>query len=125
MSTPFEKDATLCTPANHTHDVLWCIQVLQTYSAGVDRVLELVPHDVTLCSARGAHDSAVAEWIVAVILSGFRQLPSFHQRQLDGTWDNATYQLAHGKVPSVGRLQYLQVRHPWQVLCFGSAMPTE
>ena len=44
------------------------LRVVQTLSAGVDRLADIVPAQVTLCSARGARDSAVAEWVLGALL---------------------------------------------------------
>jgi phosphoglycerate dehydrogenase-like enzyme len=46
------------------------LQVLQTLSAGTDTIAGHVPPHVTLCSARGARDSAVAEWCFGALLAG-------------------------------------------------------
>jgi phosphoglycerate dehydrogenase-like enzyme len=55
-------------------------------SAGAERVIPHVPAGVTLCNARGAHDPAVAEWIMAVILAQLRSLPDFAAAQHAGSW---------------------------------------
>src|SRR3954447_5608701 len=47
-------------------------KVVQTRSAGVDWVLEYVPDGVTLCSAKGARDPAMAEWVLWAILADFK-----------------------------------------------------
>jgi phosphoglycerate dehydrogenase-like enzyme len=65
------------------------LRLIQLMSAGAERVIPFVPDGVTLCNARGAHDSAVAEWIMAVILAQVRQLPRFVAAQQAGTWDFA------------------------------------
>jgi phosphoglycerate dehydrogenase-like enzyme len=62
------------------------LQVIQLMSAGAERMLPYVPAGVTLCNARGAHDPAVAEWIVAVVLAELRHLPEFVTAQQAGTW---------------------------------------
>jgi phosphoglycerate dehydrogenase-like enzyme len=59
------------------------LQVLQSMSAGYDHVLPQVPPDVTFCNARGVHDVAVAEWILAAILAMVRDLPDFVRRQAE------------------------------------------
>ena len=41
------------------------LRVIQLISAGAERAIPHVPAGVTLCNARGAHDPAVAEWIMA------------------------------------------------------------
>jgi len=65
------------------------LRLIQLMSAGAERAIPFVPPGVTLCNARGAHDPAVAEWILAVILAEARQLPRFMTAQQAGTWDFA------------------------------------
>ena len=50
------------------------LQVMQTLSAGTDTVEELVPPQATLCSAKGARDGAVAEWILGALLAASTQI---------------------------------------------------
>ena len=66
------------------------LRLVQLMSAGAERVIPFVPAGVTLCNARGAHDPAVAEWIMAVILAQARLLPRFVTAQERGVWDFAT-----------------------------------
>lgn len=87
------------------------MQILQTFSAGVDHTIPLVPPGVTLCSARGAHDVSVAEWIIAVLLSRYRQLHKFQEKQNAATWDRATFELATNEKPSIGSLKKIQVKY--------------
>lgn len=63
------------------------LRVLQTISAGVDWILPHVPTGVTLCSARGARDGAVAEWVMAALLSCTKGLPELRDRQLERRWE--------------------------------------
>jgi phosphoglycerate dehydrogenase-like enzyme len=49
------------------------LRVVQVLSAGVDWIAGRVPPGVTLCSARGARDRAMAEWVVAAILADAKQ----------------------------------------------------
>ncbi len=63
------------------------LRLIQLMSAGAEHVLPFVPPGVTLCNARGVHDPAVAEWVLAVILAQVRQLPRFLAAQQAGTWD--------------------------------------
>ena len=44
------------------------LKVVQTLSAGTDWVEPFVPPQATLCSARGARDEPVAEWVIAALL---------------------------------------------------------
>ena len=66
------------------------LRLIQLMSAGAERAIPFVPAGVTLCNARGAHDPAVAEWIMAVILAEVRQLPRFLAAQQAGRWDFAS-----------------------------------
>ena len=45
------------------------VSVVQTLSAGVDRLQDAVPEHMTLCSARGARDAPVAEWVLGALLA--------------------------------------------------------
>ncbi|MER6816912.1 2-hydroxyacid dehydrogenase [Spirillospora sp. NPDC000708] len=67
---------------------LTALKVVQTLSAGVDRVPKL-PDGVTLCNASGVHDGPVAEWIVAAILAMNKDLPRYMERQSAGQWDTS------------------------------------
>jgi phosphoglycerate dehydrogenase-like enzyme len=62
------------------------LRVLQTLSAGVDRLLARVPPGVTLCDARGSRDVAVAEWVLAAILASRKRLPELRDRQREHVW---------------------------------------
>lgn len=44
------------------------LKVIQVLSAGTDWIESHVPAQVTLCSARGARDDPVAEWVLAALL---------------------------------------------------------
>ena len=63
------------------------LRLIQLMSAGAENAIPFVPPGVTLCNARGVHDPAVAEWVMAVILAQTRQLPRFVAAQQAGTWD--------------------------------------
>lgn len=63
------------------------LRVVQAVSAGIDELNEWVPGTVLLCNARGIYDTAVAEWVVAVILAMQKQLGEFARRQATHTWD--------------------------------------
>jgi phosphoglycerate dehydrogenase-like enzyme len=50
------------------------VAIVQVLSAGTDWVEPYVPPQATLCSARGARDAPVAEWVVAALLGVTSQL---------------------------------------------------
>lgn len=62
------------------------LRLIQTLESGVDWLLPAVPDHVTLCNSKGAHDAAVAEWIVAVVLAMQRRLPDHLHAQRERTW---------------------------------------
>jgi phosphoglycerate dehydrogenase-like enzyme len=64
------------------------LRVVQTMSAGVDRIVDLVPAGITLCDASGVHDVGVAEWIVMAILASNRRLPQLIEAQRAGSWQH-------------------------------------
>ncbi len=63
------------------------LRLVQLLSAGAEQVIPHVPPGVTLCTARGAHDDSVAEWVLGVILAHARSLPRFVRAQQEGRWD--------------------------------------
>jgi phosphoglycerate dehydrogenase-like enzyme len=66
------------------------LRYVQTFSAGVDRIVGRLPAGVVLCDAAGVHDIAVAEWVVMVILAARRRLPEHVDGQRSGTWRRET-----------------------------------
>lgn len=70
--------------------VLWSrmpkLRLIQTLSAGVDWIVETVPKGVVLCSARGAHDVPVSEWVLAAILAGLKDLAAARDHQREERW---------------------------------------
>ena len=62
------------------------LRVVQTMSAGVDRIVDLIPSGIILCDASGVHDVRVAEWIVMAILASNRRLPQLLEAQRAGSW---------------------------------------
>lgn len=62
------------------------LKVIQSFSAGVDAIVDQVPDGVVLCDAAGVHDVAVAEWVVMAILASNRRLPAHVDSQRQGTW---------------------------------------
>jgi phosphoglycerate dehydrogenase-like enzyme len=62
------------------------LAVVQTISAGTDWLLRWVPREATLCNARGIRDTAVAEWVLAVILALEKRLAVFAREQAHHRW---------------------------------------
>lgn len=66
------------------------LEVVQTVSAGVDRVLPHLPSGVTLCNANGVHGGSVAEWVMAAVLGVLHEIPAFATEQAQGQWNTRT-----------------------------------
>jgi phosphoglycerate dehydrogenase-like enzyme len=62
------------------------LRVVQTLTAGFDRVRPHVPDGAVLCNARGVHDASTAEWVLAAVLASVRQFPYFASEQAAGKW---------------------------------------
>jgi phosphoglycerate dehydrogenase-like enzyme len=60
------------------------LSVLQVLSAGTDWIEDHVPPQATLCSARGARDPAVAEWVLGALLGSSTGLLAQARTR---TWD--------------------------------------
>jgi phosphoglycerate dehydrogenase-like enzyme len=63
------------------------LRVVQSFSAGVDWLLPMMPPGVVLCSAVGVHDTGVSEWVLTAILSMQRRLPDFLDQQRRAEWN--------------------------------------
>jgi phosphoglycerate dehydrogenase-like enzyme len=61
------------------------LAVVQVLSAGTDWIETHVPPQATLCSARGARDAPVAEWILGALLGASAQLLDCARRR---AWDD-------------------------------------
>jgi phosphoglycerate dehydrogenase-like enzyme len=79
------------------------LRVVQLLSAGADAWVDRLPPDVTLCDARGVHDSSTSEWTVAAILAYLREFPVFIRAQERREWAYRwTGELAGKRVLIVG-----------------------
>jgi phosphoglycerate dehydrogenase-like enzyme len=62
------------------------LKVVQTLTAGFDRVRPHVPAGAVLCNARGVHDASTSEWVLTAILASVRQFQYFAAEQAAGRW---------------------------------------
>jgi phosphoglycerate dehydrogenase-like enzyme len=68
---------------------------LQTFTAGINHVLDLQPSDRILVSnGKGLHDAPTAELAVALLLSAVRRMHLHRDHQNTKTWDRAFYNQA-------------------------------
>ena len=63
------------------------LRVVQSFSAGVDWLVRMVPAGVVICRAVGVHDASVADWAMAAMLAMQRRLPEFIDSQRRAEWD--------------------------------------
>jgi phosphoglycerate dehydrogenase-like enzyme len=62
------------------------LRLVQTLNAGYEQWLPLLPAGVLLSNGRGAHGGSSAEWVVAALLSIYRELGPFARQQANGQW---------------------------------------
>ncbi|MEP6695743.1 MAG: 2-hydroxyacid dehydrogenase [Pseudonocardiales bacterium] len=87
----------------HVMDRMRSLAVVQLLSAGADAWAGRVLSDVTLCDARGVHDSSTSEWAATAILAALREFPRFAVAQAAGRWETrGTDELAGKTVVVVG-----------------------
>jgi len=79
------------------------VLVVQSLTAGYDRLGPLLSGGATLCTARGLHDSSAAEHALSLILAAQRELPRWVRAQDEGRWDHThTGSLADQRVLILG-----------------------
>jgi phosphoglycerate dehydrogenase-like enzyme len=79
------------------------LRLVQLLTAGAENWIGRLPAHVALSDCRGAHGGATAEWIVAVLLAVYRELPGFVRSQDAREWDqHFTEELAGKRVLLVG-----------------------
>jgi phosphoglycerate dehydrogenase-like enzyme len=62
------------------------LALVQTLNAGYEQWLRVLPPGVMLSNGRGAHGGSSAEWVVAALLSIYRELGTFAVAQAAGEW---------------------------------------
>ncbi len=62
------------------------LRLVQSLESGIEWLLPHVPTGVTVCNSRGAHDAAVAEWVLGVVLAMQRKLPEHLHAQRQALW---------------------------------------
>jgi phosphoglycerate dehydrogenase-like enzyme len=79
------------------------LDVVQLMTAGAEVWTGKVPDGVTLCDARGVHDSSTSEWVLTAVLSSVRGFPGFALAQAARRWAyTPTDELAGKRVLVVG-----------------------
>lgn len=79
------------------------VQAVQSLSAGVEKLLPVLPEGVRLHNGRGLHDASTAEHALGLILAAQRDLPRWVADQQAGRWEpHFTRSLADSRVAVVG-----------------------
>jgi phosphoglycerate dehydrogenase-like enzyme len=85
------------SPADSLFAELPNLKLIQLLSAGAEEWVGRVPDGVLLSTCRGAHGGSTAEWVVAVLLSMYRELPGFTADQAAWRWERRTTDTLQGK----------------------------
>lgn len=79
------------------------LKLVQSLSAGVEKLIPLVPPGVRLANGRGLHDLSVAEHALALVHASQRDLPRWFAQQATASWEREhTRSLADSRVLLVG-----------------------
>ncbi|MFC4496954.1 2-hydroxyacid dehydrogenase [Streptomyces ovatisporus] len=79
------------------------LRAVQSLSAGVEKVLPLLPGGTSLHNGRGLHDASTAEHALGLILAAQRDLPRWAEDQRQGRWEpHFTRSLADCRVAVIG-----------------------
>lgn len=73
------------------------LKLIQLLSAGTEEWVGKVPSGILLSTCRGAHGGSTAEWVVAVLLSIYRDLAAFDADQAVRRWETRTTDTLQGK----------------------------
>lgn len=125
---PYEIEFWIAPPWTHQAHQVWPwlrgVKVVQATVAGVDGILSLIPKEVVLCDARGAHTISTAEWAVAAVLGSLKYFPLYADVQLAGIWSRrkegeARYQALHPSQEKLYPTVLCEELHARQVLIVG------
>ena len=79
------------------------LEFVQAQTAGVDGIVDAVPHGVLLSSVRGAYDELMAELLVVGILTSYKSIPHYVHAQDETSWRPEEVRVVQGaKVLYVG-----------------------
>jgi phosphoglycerate dehydrogenase-like enzyme len=82
------------------------VRLVLSLLAGTEWIPAVVGSQVTICNARGAHNTATAEWTIAAILATLKYLPLYIDIQRSGIWKRrfeapAHYAAMHGDARAI------------------------
>ncbi|WP_225753928.1 2-hydroxyacid dehydrogenase [Actinotalea sp. Marseille-Q4924] len=96
---PYTFDAWAVDPLRRG---LPALRAVQSLTAGVEHLADLVPPGVTLCNARGVHDASTAELAVGLTIASLRRID-------DAVRDQAAQSWAHVRHPALADRRVLVV----------------
>ena len=73
------------------------LRMVQLFSSGSDEWEAVVPDGVRLSNADRAHGGIVAEWVVAQLLTHYRKLEAYRDRQRERRWEALSSGTLSGK----------------------------
>lgn len=73
------------------------LRLIQLLSAGAEDWVGKLPDGVLLSTCRGAHGASTAEWVLAVLLSMYRELDALADARRAGEWAPRTTDTLQGK----------------------------
>lgn len=73
------------------------LKLIQLLTAGAEDWIGKVPDGVLLSTCRGAHGGSMAEWVVAVLLSLYRNLDVFADAHREARWTRFSADTLQGK----------------------------
>ena len=100
---PDAVKAEVLIPGHRVHELtrlldrLPNLKLIQLLSAGAEDWIGALPDGVLLSTCRGAHGGSTAEWVVAVLLSIYRELTGFAADQAAHRWHRHTTETLQGK----------------------------
>lgn len=68
-------------------DELPALRLLQTLTAGTDSLAGRIPPQVTVCNARGLHDTATAEQALTLTLAARNDVTAYERQRQQGIWN--------------------------------------
>ncbi len=79
------------------------LRAVQSLSAGVEKLLPLLPEGAALHNGRGLHDASTAEHALGLVIAAQRDLPRWVEDQQQGRWEpHFTRSLAGSRVAVIG-----------------------
>ncbi|AZI59552.1 phosphoglycerate dehydrogenase [Nakamurella antarctica] len=73
------------------------LKLVQLLTAGAEVWTPHLPEGVVLCTARGAHGGATAEWAVGALIAVLQEFAQFARNQMTGRWDQHVTDRVEGK----------------------------